>query len=184
MSGNEKCNDQNDCQGVQSKEELSASNHKLTPGQQSLKRLKEMPYSKPHGKAFLMGWRKANSSTLKTSNMKNTFLAAIMVAFSFIATAQETYKNHSSAPDFEWYYVKGDTNLLSFKGSSFDMNGIVYNWLDAYGMDPAKPDEKFIDKKSGAEVSIWLYKNNQDQDVRMMYYKNTQKCMVMCRVIN
>ena len=30
----------------------------LTPGQQSLKRLKEMPYTKPDGKAFVMGWRK------------------------------------------------------------------------------------------------------------------------------
>ena len=30
----------------------------LTPGQQSLKRLKELPYTKPDGKAFVMGWRK------------------------------------------------------------------------------------------------------------------------------
>jgi hypothetical protein len=116
--------------------------------------------------------------------MKQLVLMVFMVAVSFMAAAQETYKNHSSAPDFEWYYVKGDTNLLSFKGSSFEMNGIIYNWLDAYGMDPAKPDEKFIDKKSGAEVNIWFYKNEYDQNVRMMYYKNTQKCMVMSRVIN
>jgi len=115
--------------------------------------------------------------------MKNVFLSAIMVAVSFMATAQETYKNHSSAPDFEWYYVKGDTNLLSFKGTSFDMNGLVYNWLDSYGIDPAQPNDKFIDKKSGAEVNIWFYKNEYDQNVRMMYYKNTDRCMVMCRVL-
>lgn len=115
--------------------------------------------------------------------MKKAILSVIMVAVSAIATAQETYKNHSSAPDFEWYYVKGDTNLLSFKGTSFDMNGIVYNWLDAQGMNAATPDNKFIDKKSGAEVSVWFYKNGFGQDVRMMYYKNTNKSMVMCRVM-
>jgi hypothetical protein len=115
--------------------------------------------------------------------MKNVFLSAIMVAVSFMATAQEIYKNHSSAPDFEWYYVKGDTNLVSFKGTSFDMNGLVYNWLDSYGINPAQPDEKFIDKKSGAEVNVWFYKNEYDQTVRMMYYKNTQRSMVMCRTI-
>jgi hypothetical protein len=115
--------------------------------------------------------------------MKKAILSAIMLAFSFMATAQETYKNHSSAPDFEWYYVKGDTNLVSLKGSSFDMNGIVYNWLDSYGIDAANPDEKFIDKKSGAEVNVWFYKNNQDQDIRVMFYKNTDRSMVMCRII-
>ena len=115
--------------------------------------------------------------------MKKAILSAIMLAFSFMATAQETYKNHSSAPDFEWYYVKGDTNLVSFKGSSFEMNGIVYNWLDSYGMNAANPDEKFIDKKSGAEVNVWFYKNEQDQNIRMIFYKNTDRSMVMCRII-
>lgn len=61
MSGKEKCKDQHDCHEVQSTKEISAANHDLTPGQQSLKRLKEMPYSKPDGKAFVLGWRKANS---------------------------------------------------------------------------------------------------------------------------
>lgn len=115
--------------------------------------------------------------------MKKAILTAVMVSVSIIATAQETYKNHSSAPDFEWYYVKGDTNLVSFKGSSFDMNAIVYNWLDSYGMNAANPDEKFIDKKSGAEVNVWFYKNENDQDVRMMFYKNTDRSMIMCRIL-
>jgi hypothetical protein len=60
----------------------------LTPGQQSLKRLKEMAYTQPDGKVFVMKWREGISSTVKTSNMKNIFLSVIMVAVSFMAATQ------------------------------------------------------------------------------------------------
>lgn len=116
--------------------------------------------------------------------MRKLILSVLLVAVSTITTAQETYKNHSSAPDFEWYYVKGDTNLLSFKGNSFDMNGLVYNWLESYGIDPASPSESFIDDKSGANVMVWFYENEYNQNVRMMYFNNKQRSMVMCRVLN
>ena len=173
MSGNEKCKDQNDRHEVQSTEEISASNHDLTPGQQSLKRLKEMPYSKPDGQAFIMGWRKANSSTVKTSNMKNTFLAAIMVALSFMATAQTfespvVYKNLNAAEPNKWFFINKDTSIVMIYGENSLIDQVASEWFEKHALDISTPDE--VKKTRKLDAKIWYAYNEDGNKLRIGLY--------------
>lgn len=101
--------------------------------------------------------------------MKKAILLAVMVAVSAIATAQNSYKSHNEAQDYEWYFVGSDTSSLYIKGDTKYVKGIVYRWMKEVDLDSSEPTLVIENNKDNSKKMIWEYENTYDKNVRLTF---------------
>lgn len=107
--------------------------------------------------------------------MKKAILSAIMLAFSFMATAQTFdspvfYKNINKSNPYEWIMLNGDTTIALIYGDKSFINQVAYEWFEEYGLDITSPDAQKSDKNN--KIDIWYSINEYNEPLRIAIYES------------
>jgi len=107
--------------------------------------------------------------------MKNVFLSAIMVAVSFMATAQTfdspvSYKNLDAAEPNTWFLIGKDSSIMMIYGHKSFINQVAYEWFSEYELDITAPDEVKKDRK--VDAKIWYARNEFGGLLRIGLYED------------
>jgi hypothetical protein len=119
--------------------------------------------------------------------MRRLMLGVAMVMICSYNHAQENDENDipiktlKESKPMEWFILKTDDAKMIY-GSKFEINAVVYNWFDAYGLDITSPHkEKMIKGKS---VQYWYTKNRFGDDLEVAFYDHENSKTFKVRVIH
>lgn len=107
--------------------------------------------------------------------MKNVFLSAIMIAVSFMATAQTfesplVYKKVNHAKPYEWFMIDGDTTIVIIFGNDRFIDEASKEWLSQYSLDINKPHEESDSRKFNKKT--WYLNDKSGKQVRACIYED------------
>ena len=118
--------------------------------------------------------------------MRRLMLGVAMVMICSYNHAQENDENDipiktlKESKPMEWFILKTDDAKMIY-GSKFEINAVVYNWFDAYGLDITSPHkEKTIKGKS---VQYWYTKNRYGENLELAFFDYDYSRMFKIKVI-
>jgi len=115
--------------------------------------------------------------------MKNVFLSAIMVAVSFMATAQTInnpfhYNDASEANMYEWFTLSDSPGEVITYGDHETMESLIIDYLSFVKVDIDNPDNSFIDE-IGDEYNVWVFVNQKHEIVKITVIKDSEYTQII-----
>jgi len=107
--------------------------------------------------------------------MKNVFLSAIMVAVSFMATAQtfdspKSYKSVDDSKPYEWFTVDNDNEIVMIFGNDRFINETSKEWLSKYDLDLNNPHDESTGDKFNKKT--WYISTSLGESMRACVYED------------
>lgn len=120
--------------------------------------------------------------------MKNVFLSAIMVAVSFMATAQTmsnpvSYDDFSEANMYEWFTLSDRPGEIISYGDSYKINIFLIDFFEDIKLDINKPNKEDIDE-NGDIYKTWVFYNKYGEFMKLTIIEDSEFVYIMFREEN